>query len=165
MLSYIGAFPFLQDAPAVLGLEEMIIVITIMTERYRRVLAKGDADRRKLLYKSLAIYDRLLSEMAVEGKKADSQPGGAGADKKNTGANGFAVDQAGEEEDEDEDRGYIMDDDDGLVLAAFESLDYVDAFQHGNAPPIHGAMIPADNFRKLIMLLLLITPLEPQERL
>ncbi|KAH8881661.1 hypothetical protein GQ53DRAFT_799058 [Thozetella sp. PMI_491] len=160
MVSYIGAFPFLQEAPAVLGLEQMVMVITIMTERYRRVLAKGSTNRRKLLFKSLAVYDRKLNEIA-------SPDGGEAADGANTGSSsverthapGFAVDEAGDDEDD------LEADDDDLVLAALESLDYVDAFKEGNAPTIHGAMIPGDNFRKLIMLLLLIAPLGSQEHL
>ncbi|KAK1762090.1 TLD-domain-containing protein [Phialemonium atrogriseum] len=166
MISYMGAFPFLQDAPAVLGLEEMVIVITIMTERYKRVLAKGSTDRRKLLYKSLAVYDRKLSEMV--GGKEKAQSGGEQAKQEatdgqeaRTHATGFAVDEPGDESDDVDEEN----EDDGLVMAAFESLDYVDVFKHGNAPTIHGAMIPADNFRKLIMLLLLIAPLEPQQKL
>lgn len=162
MISYIGAFPFLQDAPAVLGLEEMVIVISIMTERYRRVLAKGATDRRKLLYKSLAVYDRKVSEMNGNEHKTQSEDDGVKEETTDgpgarSHAPGFAVDEPAEEGDGE--------DDDDLLLAALESLDYIDVFQHGNVPTIHGAMIPADNFRKLIMLLLLIAPLEPQQKL
>lgn len=160
MLSYIGAFPFLEDAPAVLGLDQMIMVITIMTERYRRVLVRGAVNRRKLLFKSLAVYDRKLSEigLATEKEKARRE-GGAEA---STHAPGFAVDEAGDEAAEG---GEDDDDDDELVLAAFDSLDIVQAIRHGDAPTLRGAMIPPDNFRKLIMLLLLISPLDPQESL
>jgi len=168
MVSFIGAFPFLQDAPAVLGLEQMVMVITIMTERYRRVLAKGATDRRRLLFKSLAVYDRKLSE----GNKSGSKEGlgieqvkgldsANGRDTTGTHVPGFAIDQAGDDEDDDAGE----DGDDELVLAAFDSLDYLDAFKHGNATTLHGAMIPADNLRKLIMLLLLVAPLDPQESL
>ncbi|KAK3989690.1 restriction of telomere capping protein 5 [Cladorrhinum sp. PSN332] len=164
MVSYIGAFPFLQDAPAVLGLEQMVMVITIMTDRYRRVLAKASTNRRKLLFKSLAIYDRKLSEVSTG--KADGALIEDGETQKDDNAPvsqhaaGFAVDAPGDDEDE-----LGADDDDELVLAAFDSLDYVNVFKHGNAPPNHGAMIPADNWRKLIMLLLLIAPLGSQESL
>jgi hypothetical protein len=162
LVSYIGAFPFLQDAPAVLGLDQMVMVITIMTERYRRVLAKGSADRRKLLYKSLAVYDRKLSEMVAEERKQKAQENPAGSSSSSRShAPGFVVDEAGEDEEDDS----LDEEDDELVLAAFASLDYVDAFRHGNTTTIHGAMIPGDNFRKLIMLLLLIAPLDSQERL
>jgi hypothetical protein len=163
MVSYIGAFPFLQDAPAVLGLEQMIMVITIMTERYRRVLAKGSTDRRKLLFKSLAVYDRKLSEKGSgddEKAKENSNTPDQSRAAPGVRAYGFAIDEAGE----DEEDGFDVDDDE-LVLAAFESMDYVDAFKQGTQDTTHGAMIPADNFRKLIMLLLLVAPLEPQESL
>ncbi len=160
MVSYLGAFPFLQDAPAVLGLEQAVMVITIMTERYRRVLAKGSTDRRKLLYKSLAVYDRKLSEIDIhKGERSSGEARAEGSGVERTHAPGFAIDDAGDDEDD------VGGEDDDLVLAAFETLDYVDVFQHGNAPTIHGAMIPSDNFRKLIMLLLLIAPLGSQESL
>ncbi|KAB5578113.1 TLD-domain-containing protein [Coniochaeta sp. 2T2.1] len=162
MVSYVGAFPFLQDAPAVLGLEQMIMVVTIMTERYRRVLAKGATDRRKLLFNSLAVYDKKLSQIAggvekEEQKANEDQPADADSVSKSHAA-GFAVDEPGEDEDETP-----GEEDDELVLAAFASMDYIDAFKQESRHTSHGAMIPADNFRKLIMLLLLVAPLEPQE--
>ncbi|KAJ9150336.1 Restriction of telomere capping protein 5 [Pleurostoma richardsiae] len=163
MISYIGSFPFLQDAPAVLGLESMVMVITILTERYRRVLAKGSADRTKLLFKSLAVYDRKLSGTGEDkshdaAQSASSELEGSGA---RLHAPGFAVDEPGDDEPDFQGEEY----DDDMVLAALESLDYIDAFKQGNRESIHGAVIPADNFRKLVMLLLMIAPLEPQERL
>ncbi|EAQ83018.1 hypothetical protein CHGG_10836 [Chaetomium globosum CBS 148.51] len=166
MVSYLGAFPFLQDAPAVLGLEQMVMVVTILTERYRRVLTSGVTNRRKLLFKSLAVYDRKLSEMQVD-ERAESS---VETDKTGTGQrrgpvpistshSGFAIDEPGD----DEDPG--LDDGDELVLAAFDSLDYISAFKHGGLPVTHDAMIPAVNFQKLIMLLLLVAPLDAQESL
>ncbi|KAK4187819.1 restriction of telomere capping protein 5 [Podospora australis] len=146
MMSYLGAFPFLRDAPAVLGVEQMVIVITIMTERYQRVLAKGATDRRKLLFKSLAVYDRKLTEIT---RSEDDQVSNKG--------DGFAVDAAGDDEGDD--------DADELVLAALDSMDYINAITYGNAPTINGAIIPTDNWRRLLMLLLLIAPLNPQESL
>ncbi|RYP58997.1 hypothetical protein DL769_008724 [Monosporascus sp. CRB-8-3] len=163
MLSYIGAFPFLQDAPAVLGFEQMIMVVTIMTGRFAKVLAKGVSNRRKLLFKSLAVYDRkfseiekLESEKSAAERKGDGDVGGA-----RSHAPGFAVDEAG---DDFEDEAV---DDDELVLGALDALDIDDAFKTGDAhsATTHGAMIPADNFRKFIMLMLLVTPLGSQENL
>jgi hypothetical protein len=166
MMSFIGAFPFLDDAPAVLGLEQMIMVITLLTERYRRVLARGATNRRKLLFRSLAVYDRKLSELrpAERGEVTD------GDGQKGAGPNGnvppaaasprgFSVDEPRDDEDPE------LDDDDDLVLAAFDSLDYLRAFKHESQPPTQGAMIPTDNLRKLIMFLLLIAPLDAQENL
>lgn len=161
IVSYLGAFPFLQDAPVVLELPRMIMVIVIMTERYRTVLARGSSDRTKLLFRSLAVFDRKPSE-------SDALPDAAqldepnGKDEKaqgNSHVAGFAVDQAGDEVDDDDDE------DDDLVLTAFELLDVKEAVDQGHAPKFHSATIPTDNFRKLLMLLLLAAPLDPQESL
>ncbi|KAI1761158.1 TLD-domain-containing protein [Hypoxylon sp. FL1150] len=156
MLTYIGAFPFLQDAPVILGFEQMIMVVAIMTERYTKILTRGASDRRKLLFKSLAVYDRKLSEIE---KQQHNVP--ASAPSSNTHAPGFAIDAAGDDLDDE------AIDDDELVLAALDSLDVNDAFKTGDshAATTHGAMIPVDNFRKLIMLLLLVSPLGSQESL
>ncbi|KAF7533675.1 hypothetical protein G7054_g6858 [Neopestalotiopsis clavispora] len=169
MLSYIGAFPFLEDAPAVLSFEQMIMVVAIMTERYTKILAKGAATRRKLFFKSLAVYDRKISEIekpTTEPKSSENgQNGSNGSNGSNgnkmTQALGFAIDEAGEDPEDD------AVDDDELVMAALDSLDLNDAFKTGDAhaATTHGAMIPADNFRRLIMLLLLIAPMDPQEHL
>lgn len=151
MISYLGAFPFLQDAPVVLELPHMTTVIVLMTERYRKVLAKGPSDRAKLLFKSLAVHDRKVSESAGSPGKEAPEP------SKKKGAAGHTIDEAGEDgEDQD---------DDDLVLSAFELLDINDVVKQGDAPLFNDAMIPPDNFRKLLMLLLLIAPLDPQESL
>lgn len=151
LVSHVGAFPFLQDAPAVLGFEQMVMVITIMTKRYERVLAKGAADRHKLLFRSMAVYDRKHSDLSddqrdLPAKALDNDVRGS--------------DEEGDDE-EDDDAGGT----DDLVLEAFDYLDYAKFFTEQDSPSLHGAMVPADNFRKLIMLLLLIAPLGPQERL
>lgn len=165
MVSYIGAFPFLDDAPVVLGLREMVMVVTILTERYRRVLARGAMDRRKLLFKSLAVYDRKFSEMgASEQASAPAQKEmvqGGNVPPSTARPAGFAVDEPVDDQNQEG----PDDDDDELVLAAFDSLDYISVFKHGNPPSSHGAVIPADNWRKLIMLLLLTAPLDAQESL
>lgn len=150
MISYLGAFPFLQNAPVVLELPQMIMVVVIMTERYRSVLAQGSAHRNKLLFKSLAVFDRKASVTSADAASAATEP-------PKSSAAGFAIDEAGEDSDEDED--------DDLVLTAYELLDINEAAQQGIASKYHGAMIPADNFRKLVMLLLLAAPLNPQESL
>lgn len=157
MVSYLGAFPFGQDAPVVLGFEQMVMVVVIMTERYQRVLKKGHRDRTKLLFRSLAVYDRkeYIDEARAEGE------GDIPADPQSTPTSrsrvaGFAVDAAANDEEEE--------DDDDLALAALESLDAIEVFRHGDAP-IAQASIPSDNLKKLIMLLLLIAPLGIQESL
>ncbi|KAI2604319.1 TLD-domain-containing protein [Hypoxylon fragiforme] len=157
MLAYIGAFPFFENAPVILGFEQMIMVVAIMTKRYTKILARGTSGRRKLLFKSLAVYDRKLSEIERQQRRHEHTQ----APTSVTHVPGFAVDKAGKDMDDD-----AMDDDD-LVLAALESLDINDVFKTGDlhAATTHGAMIPADNFKKLIMLLLLVSPLDASESL
>lgn len=154
MISYLGAFPFLQDAPVVLELSQLIMVIVIMTERYRRVLARGPKDRTKLIFKSLAVYDRKASE--ANASLAPTVPREDDASKGAHGA-GFMVDLPGEDE--------SCEEDDDLVLTAYELLDITEAAKRGRAPEMNHAIIPTDNFRKLLMLLLLAAPLEAQESL
>lgn len=149
MVSFIGAFPFLQDAPAIMGLDALVNTVIILTERYQRLLLKGSTDRRKLLFKSLAVYDRkmLQSHDGHHGVYSSSPtPGGSGS----------STDAADEDE---------PDDDDGLVISTLELLDCVEAYEDAGPPATHEAIIPADNFRKLIMLLLLVAPMDPQEKL
>ncbi|KAG7139713.1 Restriction of telomere capping protein 5 like [Verticillium longisporum] len=156
MISYIGAFPFLNDAPVVLGLEEMVMVVTILTNRYQRVLARGATDRTKLLFKSLAVHDRAVATAVPEeaSKEAETK---AKAQGTASHVPGFAVDEAGDEADDE--------DDDDLEIAAFELLDIDDAVKQGDAPSIKGAMIPGGNFHRIVMLLLLVAPLDAQESL
>lgn len=157
MVSYLGAFPFLQEAPVVLGLAQLIMVVVIMTERYKRVLAKGSTDRTKLLFKSLAVYDRKVMESPPQSAASDNA---ANAPSRSQFA-GFAVDQPGPGDENEDDDG----EEDDLVITAFELLDIHEAVKRGDAATIHEAIIPTDNLRKLIMLLLLIAPLDPQESL
>ncbi len=172
MVSYLGAFPFAEDAPAVLGFEQMIKVIVIMTERYGKVLKRGNKDRARLLFRSLAVYDRLNNHSLEKDFTAstdtskvvertehdidDVREGSKGPSR----YEGFAIDKAVEIEDDE-------DDEDTLDFAALESLDAIEVFKHGEEhnAKITFALIPSDNFRKLIMFLLLIAPLGPQEKL
>jgi len=157
MVSYLGAFPFLDEAPVVLELPHMIMVVVIMTERYKTVLAKGAADRNKLLFKSLAVYDRKAAEAGVTLPAPENSSDEEAKTPAPPSASGYAIDKPVEEPEED--------DDDDLVLTAFELLDIDEAVKQGDKPKFHGAMIPTDNFRKLLMLLLLVAPLGPQESL
>lgn len=160
MASYLGAFPFTNDAPAVLGFEQMIMVIVIMTERYQRVLKKGSRDRTKLLFRSLAVFDRkMLPTKGVkpfEGIEEAVQESVNNPIWRRRRAAGFAVDEAVSDDDEDYD--------DGLILAALETLDAIDVIKHVDAPITHSA-IPPDNLKKLIMLLLVAAPVRPFESL
>lgn len=146
MVSFIGAFPFLQDAPAIMGFDALVNAIIILTERYQRLLSKGSTDRRKLLFKSLAVYDRKLSQSHGGTNDLGTAPD----------APGSSIGVLGEDE---------PDDDDGLVISTLELLDCVEAYEDAGSPMTHEAIIPADNFRKLIMLLLLVAPMDPQEKL
>lgn len=157
MVSYLGAFPFAKDAPAVLGLDEMIIVIVIMTERYKKVLRSAQNNRNQLLYRSLSVFDRLN---AKEKEDATNMSNDTQASNGETKAAGFAVDAPSNDDYDDDD-----DDDDGLALAALESMDAMDVFKHSDAPPISHTSIPKESLRKLLTLLLLIAPLDPQQSL
>jgi len=140
MLGYLGAFPFGHEAPVILGFEQMVMVVVIMTERYQRVLKKGSRDRTKLLFRSLAVYDR--------GDSHQNENEGHTADDINAQS---PADDEGE-------------DDDDLALAALESLDAIEVFRHSDIP-IAQSSIPSDNLKKLIMLLLLVAPMGSQESL
>lgn len=157
MVSYLGAFPFLHEAPVVLELAQLIMVVVIMTERYKRVLAKS-TDRTKLLFKSLAVYDRKVTEAERTPQSTVSENAAA---KPNAQFKGFAVDQPGLDDENEGDE----EEEDDLVLTAFELLDINEAARRGDVSTIHEAIIPTDNLRKIIMLLLLIAPLDPQESL
>ncbi|KFY88921.1 hypothetical protein V498_06608 [Pseudogymnoascus sp. VKM F-4517 (FW-2822)] len=162
MVSYLGAFPFPAGAPAVLGFEEMVVVVVILTERYGKVLRRGLKGRNVLLYRSLTVFDRLQgkegSDKGEEGGDKELVEKGEEVNGNAKAPVGFAVDQPANDEEGD-------DDDDGLALSALESLDANDVFKHSDAPPISHCLIPVDNFRKIIMLLLLIAPLEPNQPL
>lgn len=156
MVSYIGAFPFLTEAPVILELPHLIMVVVIMTERYKRVLANGTKDRTKLLFKSMAVYDRKASVTSPTLPTAKVDVADSGEERSKS--LGFEIDQPGQDQDDE----YA---DDDLVLTAFELLDIGDAVKQGNVPEVNGAIIPTDNFRKLIMLLLLVAPLGEQDSL
>lgn len=166
MASFLGSFPFLNDAPVILELEEVVIITSLLTERYKTILSKGAIDRRKLLFKSLAVHDRQASKINDEGenkvnKREDDNELELGTAGRHTSTPGFAIDEGGEDEPEDEGDG-----DDDLILSALESLGAIDdAFRLGNKETLHGAMIPADNLRRLITLLLISAPLGSQDRL
>lgn len=150
-------------------MEAMLKVVVVMTERYGRVLKRGKTDRNKLLFRSLAVFDRRLSstppekpahrdltaqeEMPIINQAVDEET-------KNQGP-GFSIDKPGDEDEEEEE------DDDGLSLAALESLDAIEVFRHDPTmdTKIHHAQIPVDNFRRLLMLLLVTAPLGPHENL
>ena len=160
MVSYLGAFPFPSQAPAILNYEALLKVITLLTGRYERVLKRGRLNWTAEIYRSLAVYDKTLSEKPTPGEVGGSVE--TGREESDGSGKGFAVDtpmaegdlQEAEEEEEDE-----------LVLAALESLDAVDVMKHGELSNLHSSSIPYDNFRKLVELMLLIAPIQVQEHI
>ncbi|ETN38366.1 uncharacterized protein HMPREF1541_06401 [Cyphellophora europaea CBS 101466] len=172
MCTYLGAFPFPTLAPCILTREAMIKVITIMTGRYKKVLKRGNRDKAKLLFRSLAVFDRRASIASLSEKPSmkdiidEQKPDQmleeeAAAKDSQPRVGGFAIDQpANDDEDED---------DDDLALAALDSLDAIEVFKQDQVQKIDKkmihAMIPTDNFRRLIMLLLLYGGLKPQSNL
>ncbi|KAF1365909.1 restriction of telomere capping protein 5 [Lizonia empirigonia] len=152
MASYLGAFPFASQAPAILTDEALLKVVTILTERYGAVLKKrGREIWLREIYRSLAIYDRgIRSELEEQRQEKDRV----------TEKMGFAVDAPEEGEGRDED-----DEDDELVLAALDSMDSLEVFKHGEQTSVHHSIIPTDNLLKLIELLLLIAPIDAQQSL
>ena len=172
MATYLGAFPFPSLAPSILTIEALLKVVVVMTERYGRVLKNGKADRNKLLFRSLAVFDRRMSSVYEKPPKEtmdalkEASNGNMGSavvspvSPVQTHTFPFPIDQPANDDDEEED-------DDELALAALESLDAIEVFKHDQKADtkIHHAQIPVDNFRRLIMLLLVIAPLDAQESL
>ncbi|MCJ1394220.1 Restriction of telomere capping protein 5 [Xylographa bjoerkii] len=166
MATYLGAFPFPSLAPSILTREAMLNVVVVMTERYGKVLKKGRADRNKLFFRSLAVYDRRMSSIHEKLDLGFLEPSKnraeaaveEGAEGSHGYVPGFDIDETGSDEDED---------DDELSLAALESLDAIEVFKNDQKADtkVHHARIPIDNFRRLLMLLLLLAPLESQEPL
>lgn len=156
MASYLGAFPFPSQAPAILTSDNLLKVVTLLTRRHTPVLGKkGDAVWTRELYRSLAVYDRGLQAAAKDEQHAEREDA-----KDNPAAtyDGFAID-APVDDDEDEDDG------DELVLAALDSMDAIEVFKQGEKSNLHHSVIPTDNFLRLIQLLLYLAPLEAQDDL
>lgn len=168
MATWLGAFPFPSLAPSILTVEALLKVIVIMTERYGKVLKKGKADRNKLLFRSLAVFDRRMSfvhekekDEATLSETRDEKPDSeAVSSRTHVHQPGFSVDQPSNDDDEDED-------DDELALAALDTLDAIEVFKQDQRADtkINHAQIPVDNFRRLLMLLIIVAPLDGQESL
>lgn len=170
MTTYLGAFPFPSLAPCIVTREAMLKVVTLLTGRYKTVLKRGDSDKNKLLFRSLAVFDRRTSAAlspSAEKKMQDlihEQQGDASGHAMTnktlqTAATGFSIDQP-LNDDEDED-------DDDLALAALDALDAIEVFKedHKKDRKIHHAHIPVYNFERIVMLLILFAPLTPQDNI
>jgi len=169
MATYLGAFPFPSLAPSILTIEAMLKVVVIMTERYGRILKNGNADRNKLLFRSLAVFDRRMSSVIenppwemLDALKEEQEESSRSAVTSPVQYHppGFSIDQSANDDEEEED-------DDELALAALDSLDAIEVFKHDQRADtkIHHAQIPIDNFRRLLMLMLVIAPLDAHESL
>ncbi|PWW71969.1 hypothetical protein C7212DRAFT_302403 [Tuber magnatum] len=149
--SYIGAFPFPSFAPAVLDFEALVKVVVILTGRYKSVFQRSRPDSLRLLFRSLAVYDRGI-QLDGEG---DS---GVGGGKGKTIDMDFSLEDEGDEWHEEGEE-----DEDDLSLAALDALDAIEVFGHAEKLKTHHARIPLDILKKLIAFLLVIAPLEPNQ--
>lgn len=165
MATFLGAFPFPSQAPSIVTKEALLTIVTIMTQRYSRILKRGDRDRLRLFYASLAVFDRRASEkLEHRPTTGDIEEGADGRDSEALeatlkGVAGFAIDEPANDDIEEDD------DDDTLALAALDSLDAIEAISLSERPNMQQSIIPSDNFLKLVELLLLVSPLAAQEPL
>ncbi|KAF2102955.1 hypothetical protein NA57DRAFT_71939 [Rhizodiscina lignyota] len=160
MASYLGAFPFPSQAPAILTSDALLKVVTILTERQKTVLKRPRREWYRELYRSLAVYDNhTAGEQATEGQEGDAAQEESTHETAN--GQGFAIDKPAGDEDEVGQE----EEDDELMLAAFESLDATEAFKLGEKGNIQHSIIPSDNLLKMLEFLLLIAPLESQDNL
>ncbi|KAI9652367.1 MAG: Restriction of telomere capping protein 5 [Alyxoria varia] len=159
MASFLGAFPFPSQAPCIVTKENLLKVVTIMTSRYKRVLKHGNKDRLRLLYSSLSVFDRRMSESTSPPRADGHIEDQKALEDTMKGVSGFSIDDPANDDPDDEDE------EDQLAMAALDSLDAIEAISLGERPNIRHSIIPTDNFRSIIELLLLIAPLDSQEGL
>ncbi|KAJ5747895.1 uncharacterized protein N7511_009591 [Penicillium nucicola] len=162
MLSYLGSFPFQNTlAPTVLTFEAMVKVVVLLTERYGKVLKRGRKDRIKLIFGSLADVAR-RTPVSAASKEDDTHGDTTTEDAQSAPVQshslGFSIDEPVNDE-------YDEDEDDDLALAALESLDAIEVFKHDHRvdKTVYETGISIDTFRRLLMLLLVIAPLNPLE--
>ncbi|PKY02091.1 TLDc domain-containing protein 2 [Aspergillus campestris IBT 28561] len=160
MVSYLGAFPFQNTlAPSVLTFEAMVKVVVLLTERYGKVLRRARKDRIRLLFGSLADVQRkdTWSPETHEDEDEAGEEDGGTASPPRSHAPGFLIDEPANDEYED--------DDDDLALAALESLDAIEVFKHDSRidKAVYEARVSITTLRRLVMLLLVISPLKPLE--
>ena len=137
LASNLGAYPCMSEAPVPLGYDQLLVVIALLTRRYKCLLEGDGAKQRrmKLLFQSLAVYDRRPCEAYGARPREDTIA--------RDGALGNGVGAAAEQDNgrEDYDRPFSSESDGSEAL------------------------IPGDDFRRLVMLLLMVAPLKPQTRL
>jgi hypothetical protein len=147
LASYVGAFPFPSQAPAILTNDALLRVVVVLTRRYTKVLRSvNEGAWEREIWRALAVVDRSLDDLEVKRGKDD------------TAIKGFDVDEPKDDLEE-------SDDEDGLLLAAFDAMDATEVFKHGEELAVQHAMVPMDNFLALVMFMLLIAPLSSREPL
>lgn len=112
---------------------------------------------RREMWRGCAVFDR---EAGSKEQKLEERSGNVKNEATSAAPKGFAVDEPGEEDEDDDD-----DDEDGLEFSAFELMDATEAFKYGEKAKSLHAMVPSDNFLRLLELLLLAAPITPQESL
>ena len=160
MVSFLGAFPFASQAPAILTYEAMLKAVTLFTGRYEKVLKRRRMDWTTEMYRSLAVYDNsVVPEASKAGNDTDVENGGMDEDAGRATRKGFAIDLPSADDDAN------GEDDDELVLAALESINAIDVMKHGELSTLQTSIIPHDNLKKLVELLLLIAPMQAQQHI
>jgi hypothetical protein len=159
LASYLGAFPFPSQAPAILTNDALLRVMTVLSGRWAKVMKSGRGGRAKIMWRreiwrGCAVYDRAASSHVANGNEGEEEENAS-----ISRIQGFPIDRAIDDEDDDEAE------DDGLVYSAFELMDAADAFKAADQTNVLHAMVPSDNFLRLLQLLLLVAPLTPQESL
>ena len=169
LCSYLGAFPFPSHAPAILTGEALLRVVCLMTGRHMKVLRSGKEGWRREIWRGCAVFDREASKTAteatvqpVEPEDAETTQHAANGEEHHgatggSSSQGFAVDESKNDEPQGED------DEDELAFHTFELMDALEVFKESEKVDVHHAIVPSDNFLKLLELLLLIAPLGPQE--
>ncbi|KAF2840482.1 restriction of telomere capping protein 5, partial [Patellaria atrata CBS 101060] len=156
MAGYLGAFPFPSQAPAILTNDALIKVVTILTERWGKVVSKRNKRAwHREIYRSLAVYDKNVDDKADETQDRTSA-GTERIDGRNDSKLRFEVDAAAGEEGAE-------DDEDDLILANLNMMDIDEVFKLGEKTNVHHSIVPTDNLLRLIEFILLIAPLEPVE--
>jgi hypothetical protein len=140
--------------------DALLRVITVLSGRWAKVMKGGGGGRAKIMWRreiwrGCAVFDRAASSHGLKTKGVEGEENSAGATNL-----GFAIDKPVDNEDEEEEE-----EEDGLVYSAFELMDAAEAFKIADQTNVLHAMIPSDNFLRLLQLLLLVAPLTPQESL
>ncbi|KAI9682050.1 MAG: Restriction of telomere capping protein 5 [Caeruleum heppii] len=148
-----------------------------------RSLAVFDREKEKEQMEQEKLKDAESKSEHGEGKERDKLSDETAAEFQRElkeaarGVPGFAIDEpANDANDGEADENDDDEDDDELALAALGSLDAIEVYTHDDSHtksksstrktnPHHAHSIPVDNFRSLVMLMLLTASLEAQESL